>query len=237
MIASAYSPKDKAMRKTLMILFVLTISSFCAQAQVSGFLGKRVVLKTDLMHLNAYDAGYNLQLEMALMRHTSIQVEYHQRENQYGSYLKRPGGINYIDDDAQVASWEVAATLKFYPSRAIPAPKGWYNYIQASRGQADVSGRYLERDFNTDVNREYDFNIRNATYSSYETGIGVQTFLLKRIALDFAFGLNYSEIDAEDSNYLIEEMRYRHGSNLLIVEPNTRFVGLAAHISVGLLLF
>lgn len=225
------------MRKTLITLFILAISTFYIQAQVSGFLGKRVVLKTDLMHLKAYDAGYNLQLEMALMRHTSLQVEYHQREAEYGGYLKRPNGFGYEDDNAKVQSWEVAATLKFYPSRAIPAPKGWYNYIQASRGQADVSGRYLDRDFSTETNLEYDFNIRNATYSSYETGIGVQTFILKRIAIDLSFGLNYSEIDAEDSNYLIEEMRYRHGSNLLIVEENTQFVGLAGHISIGLLLF
>ena len=225
------------MRKTIYILFILLATGFYVPAQVSGFLGKRAVLKTDLMHLSAYETGYNLQFEMALMRHTSIQLEYHRRENKYGNYLQRPNSISYLDDEAQVKSWEVAATMKFYPSRAIPAPRGWYNYIQASQGQADVNGRYLERDFNADVDREYDFNIENAAYTSYEAGFGVQTFILKRIALDFSLGLNYSAIDAEDSNYLIEEMRFRHGSNLLVIEENIEFVGLAAHVSVGLLLF
>lgn len=226
------------MRTLLFFLFCGAVTG-ATHAQVPGYLGKHVVLKTDAMSY-LREGGYSAQAELALFRRSSLQIGYHTQSKEYDQYVLDPSSSSdsYTSDAALLDSWEFRLAVKSYHSRAVPAPKGWYNYLQLTAGQAEIRGHYLEETSGTGMFAEYDFQINNVQYRAYEGGFGVQTFLGRLVALDLAMGINYSVLDAgEDDNRLIEEMRYRHGSNLWVIAPNNRLVGFAAHIGVGIILF
>ncbi|MEM1215265.1 MAG: DUF3575 domain-containing protein [Bacteroidota bacterium] len=220
------------LRLLFCVLLVGTLSD--AAAQVSGYLGKRLVVKTDLVDYWSFEGGYNVQAEYLFARRHSLQCEFQTKEIGYDNYLNRSiQGIRYdTDDPAQVNSWEGVIALRHYLSRALPAPKGLYAYQQFAFGEADISGNYVFDNF-----ENFDYKVADADYWSVELGWGYQTFLLGRIAIDVGFGFNYSELDAGEFNLVLEDIRYRHGSNLIQLEERLQFFGLSAHLGVGCLLF
>lgn len=212
--------------------------------QVSGYLGKKFIVKSDLTSTFLED-GYSVEVEGALFRDRSISLEYSQRGR---TVIKPYYEIWDLVSDSDTSIFEsTAITLKVrsYLNKAIPAPKGAYSFLFLRYGKAKIDrSRVVEGDPGFGVDRiiTYEtYKLRNAHFYQGGIGWGYQTIIADRLVLDGAWSVVLSNTSAGiEFQETIADRTQDFGHNLLNITrgsvrgPN---VGISGYLAVGVFLF
>lgn len=211
----------KLMTKFILLAAITLFSTGFVLGQNSGYLGKTMILKSDLTNLFPRSGvGFNAEVEFAVSRKFSIFAYYDndkfksQKSNLVISY-----GYNYPWFDGKVSANSVGLGIRIFNESAIPAPKGSFYYLSCGGGIADYSSthyKYFDNLSGSDNFDVQDFTLKNIKYGQIEIGYGLQTILKDIIVAEFSFGYNVviPFIDDEYSEYT-KDLHF--GSNLLNV--------------------
>jgi len=229
------------MRQLLFIIVLLLISSQ-AKSQLTGYQGKRFLVKADLVDL-ALNDGFGLSAEFAFARRMSLSLNANKR-SLFFEDLTDPPSFSDGDDDKDeliVNSKSYGLGIRWYKSQAFTAPKGVYSYINVNVGQTDVELYYIKFNYGSSgprSSRSKD-EIEDLIYASLELGIGNQTIVANRIVLDISIGYNTASFIAGDYNgEILYNSRSRIDRNLWGFEiDEERYIGFSGHLSIGFLLF
>ncbi len=235
------------MRPVFVIILCLICLSLTGQ---SGYLGKRIILKTDLA-TPLLDRGIEAGVEIVLLRNVSAYLGVQTSNNKYTQYLEdyklRFG--EYPSELGSIKDFQVGLQLKYFASKAIPAPKGTYWYSGFSMGKADLVWNEFFHDNLFPDNEEYVRYAENGILSSkFDLGFGFQELAWRILVFDFSLGLNYStlhlaghEATCTDCEIGPAGFMGNYGPNLIVLSrrasSNPGGVGVSARVRVGFLLF
>ncbi|MEM7658335.1 MAG: hypothetical protein AAF399_19570 [Bacteroidota bacterium] len=231
------------MKQRLICWLVGCLLATSLSAQVSGFRGRRFVLKSDVSSLLLPNrTGRSLALETVLLRNASIMVGYRDFSQNIGGY--RSDNFNSLTASNQVFFIEA----RKYFRRGLPAPLGRFMYLRYGRDRAQLKGskNIRERSDATgeEIFSETSFHLRNLPGIQWEFGIGHQWVVLDRISLELAVG--YMATWYEDTEEYAPYLEGSHQTlgpnwaNLNIID-NLGWaqggIGLTLSLSAGILLF
>ena len=174
-------------------MLLLLGSTIVAKAQYGGFAGKRFILKTTIFD-GKYVPVRNVEGEFALFRNLSLSLGYQ-------GYVSNNVGQSTILGNqrlAYVKTSTVYYAIKFYFNRILPAPRGFYAYWQNGFGRGTFSGTNSLYDYNNvDAIAAGGINFveTKVPVMTYGFGMGRQSIIAKRIALDFTFGFSGTAIN------------------------------------------
>ncbi|PCH65218.1 MAG: hypothetical protein COC01_10170 [Bacteroidetes bacterium] len=228
-----------------MLLFLFfTASSF---AQISGYKGKRVIVKTGL-DAPILENGFDFETEVTLLRNFAISFTYKQTANKYTQKLKEYYAVyrEYPTDKATIKDQSYIITAKFFSDEAYTAPKGFYTYITYASGNASANGNYYIPNYDSSLpfdGEYFEYDVSDIKTSYIEFGGGKQLILMSWIVIDFNFGLNQGKMSSEDSddNTKMGGLPTYFGPNLGSLVANqsgySGGFGFSTHFKIGLLLF
>lgn len=227
------------------IVVLLTLgATMCFQgmiyAQNTGFGGKRVLLKTDLLN-GARSPFFNASAEFLVTRRLSLSIGGRMTSGKYNQIYyyseytgSRPDldGKNRLADKAVIKSRTLMLEARWYAGGVLPAPRGSFFYVGYNYGKVDVQGNFYESlsSSTTDSYYYYSNNYSNMYYSyeakdvltwGLELGYGYQSFVNKFLTLGFKIGLNKTFFNA-DGKYEPKELSgvaKTYGPNLLRLSP------------------
>lgn len=196
-------------------------------AQVSGYKGKRLILKTDLAS-PILERGYNLELESLIFRDLSISLDYSQR-----SKFDHVDRYNEIDT-ASFKGNTVGLKIRSYLNKAIPGPIGVYSCLLIRYGSVDIEGRFgLDSQFGQGVE-----NFDDQRFVQVGIGWGYQALYKEKLSLDIGWTLVYSHFDlySQVPYYFINA----YGDNVTFLSNSFSSIethmGVSIRASVGFLL-
>lgn len=238
------------------ILLIFMIATLVAVAKVPGYQGHRFILKSDLASL--VDLGGSASVEIAILRHMSIEPEYR--------FYNRTLKFTLVDDNqntysytrtrekAHIVEHAVFINLKFFTSKSKPAPKGFYTFLKFGMGRANVTSRGYVNEYVEDPdypgNYIYssvmkDYKLKNVRTLHFAAGVGVNYIFAKRLVADIAWGVQYSKMNAKQYNSYLDGYTNKFGPNVVTFIPaaqgksdQLRFgLGFMFKASIGILLF
>ena len=229
----------------LLILGAMMCLQPAANAQNTGFGGKRVLLKTDLLN-GARSPFVNATAELLVTRRLSLSVGGRMTTGKYNQiyfYDEYLGGQpdqgdqsrsrNRLADKAIVKSRTLMLEARLYTGGVLPAPRGSFFYLGYNYGKVDVQGNYYQSLTTSNGGSSYSYSSMsfNNLYYSYEAkdvlawglelGYGYQSFVNKFLSLGFKLGLNKTFFNA-DGKYEPKELSgvaKTYGPNLLRLSP------------------
>jgi hypothetical protein len=202
--------------KKLLFIIALNALIFNAFTQTSGFMGKRLMLKTDAI-IWAFDQEPNFELEYVANRRITLALQYktinETISNDFivtptdpitGFDLGRIWASDYyseiadeINEGGRFSGYELLASLKIFYKGAAPAPIGLYNRFTYGTAFTDVSGIVGEgfgfENFvpvfqpNGIAEIPVRYSIANVPHTMFGYGIGHQSVHKERFILDFGF--------------------------------------------------
>lgn len=215
----------------------------------SGYLGKRFILKTDLF-TPLLDKGLEAEIEATVLRNVSVVLNVQTSNNKYTQFLEdyKLRFDEYPSDLASIKDFQVGLTLKYFASKAVPAPKGTYWYGGFSLGKSNLIWNDYFHNNLFPEDEEYVRYAENGILSSKATlGFGFQELVWNIIVLDFSVGASYGTLhlgnyksNCEDCE-LAADFMGNYGPNLLVLSKrassNPGGVGISANVRIGFLLF
>ncbi|MEM6262442.1 MAG: hypothetical protein AAGI38_08040 [Bacteroidota bacterium] len=224
--------------KILHVLFlVLLMGCQLVHGQVTGFQGRRLVVKTDLS-IPLFKDGYTLEAEYALLRNLSLSVS-------FNDVSYRP--FNFPSEDLFMNTRTVGYTLRIYGQKVYSAPKGVYTFLTYRNGKASGSGRFFSGDFDDLDQYAGEFEIEDLTTHQFEVGTGIQLIYWSFLVLDFNTGLSFGLIptDSEREEAYVRDLRWANGHILTNgsalrseSDPGSDVTwGINMRLGIGVLLF
>ncbi len=225
--------------KKILYIALLILSATPAFSQNTGFRGKRVLIKTDLLN-GVRSPLFSASAELLITRRFTLTGGYRTTSGKYNQiyYYEEYHSQDYyfydidnkLKDKADIKSrvWSIEARL--YKGGVIPAPKGFFYYGTYTNGNVDVKGNYYESltskvitssSSNNDKNPYYTYEAKNIKTWGLEGGLGYQSFINKYITLGFKLGLNYTSFNY-DENWdpkVLSGVAKTYGPNLLRLAP------------------
>jgi len=223
-------------KRIFLLLSTLILACHFLLAQVSGYKGKKYILKTDIFS-PVLDRGYRLELEAILFRDLSISVDYLKSS-------KMDSFDEYLDDyKASFGTNSVGLKIRSYLNKAIPAPLGVYSFLTARKGKTKIDASFnkeieIEVGQGQVLRREF-YSLDNIQFLQFGIGWGYQTIIKDRISFDTGWTLVFSETRLNEYERIIDAKD--HGHNLFsLSKPLESYYynwGISVHLSLGLLLF
>jgi len=246
-------------------LYIITISiilfEFSGFSQNTGFLGKRVIVKTDIV--NGLQLGFsNIDIEATVSRRMSVNASfrYINYKDLFGGYQVKTGEFQQdptnrnwkvFDEfrtlsDGTTQGWIVSIGTRYYFNNIVPAPLGLYTEINLGYGQLEfsdysVSFRYVNVDpFEPFTYSRPDIKNLSGTSTTFHfefPSIGYQKALLKFITFDvkMSFQGYYCDLPANLSDAMPDNVYIR--PNLVGFSSGNLAMGLALYGKLGILLF
>lgn len=221
---------------------VLCLCVGILQAQPTGYQGKRMMFKTDLVSPFT-ERGINLGLEYVVHRNIVVGTDFSLTGKRYTQEIISVNGNKELEASIRDMQWSV--TGQYFLNTALPAPKGSYVFGKYSAGLADILGF----DYSMQDNVLEPFKVSNVPSHQADIGMGYQDvffgFLL--IDLDFGFTGALLLLNKTNSDYpshydkLITGFASHHGPNLYSLgawhDDLPGGIGISAHLKIGILLF
>lgn len=218
-------------------LFVMTLTTLClgsVYAQNTGFGGKRVLLKTDLLN-GVRSPLVNASAELLLTRRLSLSVGARMNRGKYNQiyyYSEYEGGMpssvkNRLAEKAEIRSRMIMLEGRLYSGGVLPAPRGAFLYAAYNYGKVDVQGSFHEAlaagsgSSFPNGNSYYLYEAKDVLVWGLEFGCGYQSFINKFLTLGFKIGFNKTFFNA-DGKYEPKELSgvaKTYGPNLLRLSP------------------
>jgi len=208
-------------------------------AQVSGFNGKHLIVKTDLMHLVPLGAfSLHAEAELAILRHFSVGFSYHQaRPSTLGLSFQSPDTLGTYSLTA------LGGYVRIYRQLAMNAPHGNYFFIGRNYGAVDIQAQRVFEEQNpigpsSTVQQEVTLR---SPYVEWQAGFGDQRIWKSRFVIDVAMFINYYNIPMGENGDLVPSLTpLRSPSNLISLRNDARtlYTGTSVgfRFAVGVLL-
>lgn len=230
------------MKNLLFITTILAVFSVSvANGQNTGFGGKRVLFKTDVLN-GLRSPLVNATAEVIIARNFTFSVGYRATKGEYNQiYFSQEYASGYSDYEsnklnkkAEINARTIMLEARLYSSGVVAAPRGSFFYAAYNYGKVDVTGNYFSSLLVDNSNNNYSsYNSRNNdlffTYEAekvlaigVEAGYGYQSFLAKNVTLGFKIGLNKTFFNA-DGKYEGKELSgvaKTYGSNFFRLSPS-----------------
>jgi hypothetical protein len=228
-------------------LLILCIYSTVV-GQVSGYQGKRWILKTDVL-APILERGATAEVEYITTRFLGITSHISYSADRFKQIL--PGYKLRKGEDptekAQIADFQFGLGTKIYFNNVLPAPKRNYFFARILAGRTSIKGNYFIFDEDNPNNEFYQaYSVKNVPTVRTAIGFGYQTVVFNFVVLDFDLGiatgallLDNPKNDA-DYNYLTQGFSDRYGPNIYSFgnwrQGKAGGMGLNANFKIGILL-
>ena len=234
--------------------FVFLLFCFCLSgslyAQPTGYQGKRLMFKTDVIS-PLTERGINAGLEYVVLRNLVVGTDFSLTGKKYTQRLD-----NYYDvhgrnpeSKAQINDMQVGVTVQYFLNTALPAPNGSYVFSKYSIGTADIFGNKYEIDEgDPDNNTLQAFKVSQVSSRQLDIGLGYQEVVFGFLLIDFDFGVSAASLftDKKDNDdtvgytSLISNFANKHGPNIYSLgswRERPGGLGFSVHLKIGILLF
>lgn len=213
--------------RILIISFSLGLYTTAIFAQVSGYKGKRFILKTDLASV-ALERGYTFELESMLLRDFAISIDYASRAKlNFNDKQNLTDTLSYRGNTAGLK-------LRFYVNKGVPGPVGVYTFLSFRYGSVDIDANYNPDSRYVPRVQSYE----KQRFSQYGLGWGIQKVFADRISLDTGWTFFVSHFDYYGP--LPAHVARSYGENLFLLNKLFGYeedhFGISIHVSVGVLL-
>lgn len=182
-----------------------------ANAQVSGYAGKRHMLKYSV-DMSVLEKGYGIEWESVLTRNRTIVFSYESGGRNYRTnldYVDLLNGNEIVTDGEEplkssIEFSRVKLGFKKYWNPAFPAPIGWYTMYEISRATNTINSQTFDEVpmsiFETSWDDDYyliarDVEIRNVNSTSLAIHFGKQSAFGRRFLVDFRYGFIMNTFD------------------------------------------
>ena len=250
--------------KKIVLALLLAAFGLQAKSQNTGYLGKHVILKTDV--INGKRLGFqNLDLEVVKTRQLAFTASFRNfayagtfrpKEIEKNNYVNIPTYLansnKYYDyaytefsivTPGQTKGLMASLGAKYYFSHILPAPSGLYTSAELGFGQATFTYLYRSRyePFVSEYGRAFTTeNEKIITESNFLyfalPAVGYQTFLSGRFAVDAK--VQFEGYINNASMDFIKKYPYPYlSSNLVAARVGNTTFGPAIYGKVGFLLF
>jgi hypothetical protein len=237
----------------LFVLIALFSGGSVLNAQNTGFAGKRVLLKTNVIN-GLYGFCNSYAAEVAFHRKMTITIGYDAiNTSVHQSYdpAETVGNNVTINSKAQTSYKGANIEFRKYFSREKPAPYGFFISLNYSNGVLDIEkGHFDERLFLPDGNGIITYTNKGITVNKLGIGLGYQKAINKWIFIGGQISTQYctfsnilSGIPSNVSSGVVKN----YGSNLYnfniinpdkpIHEQQNKSFGLNGVIQIGIILF
>jgi len=227
---------------------LLLCLAFVASGQTTGYQGKRLMFKTDVVS-PVSERGINMGLEYVVLRNVVLGLDFSLTGKQYTQrlptyyelYGKPPSSR------ASIRDMQIGITGQYFLNAALPAPKGSYIFGKYSIGQADILA------VDHIVNGGQDdflegFEINNVSSQQFDLGVGYQEVFFGFLLVDLDLGMSAASLFlSKNSDELpphrrdiVADFANEHGPNIFSLgtwRDTPGGIGLSIHLKIGILLF
>lgn len=245
------------------LLFICILSCFAAASQPVGYLGKKVIIKTNI--INGIRLGFNsLDGEYVLNRQSSFTAGIHGfkyrlgaggRTVKNGVVTPRNGYCNLKEkvtlSNGVTKGWIVSIGGKHYFNKIMPAPMGIYLSFDFGFGMATLSGfstsyEYTEARLSTCFLEQVNYPLREnvtelngkaaITYLEFPS-VGIQKIFAKYVVLDAKLSLQVQNCFLPEEFVNALERNHYVRSNTFSTAIGTAAIGPAVFVKLGYLIF
>jgi len=235
-------------RLLIVVLFYFSLLSGM-YAQPSGYQGKRLMFKTDVIS-PITERGINVGFDYVVLRNLVIGADFSLTGKKYKQRLENYYAVhgNYPSSKAHIRDMQAGFTVRYFLNAALPAPKGSYIFSKYSIGQADIFGNHYDDGGDNPADYVLEaFKITRVPSSQIDVGLGYQEVVFGFLVLDFDVGLSAASLFTDNKNTngtdysnLISNFASKHGPNILSMgswHDRPGGIGFSMHLKVGILLF
>ncbi len=229
------------------------------KGQNTGFGGKRVVIKPTLVNgIDGILSGGSV--EYVLNRNVTLSAGVNFVSNTIEpNYVRDNGGLydqnencaldKPVDHEAELSSRAFFIEPRLYPfsENFIPAPNGFFSYLQLKGGTLDLEGKYnigiLYNVSECPEGNDYleaEFSYQNMNFYSGEIGVGYQKFFTPWLTASLKGGIDINKLSVVEEGHLrtlAKSYNNQIGSNFYDFRTGLWGVGLSAYLEVGLMVF
>ncbi len=247
--------------KTIKHIAPLVLSMIIAlglQGQTTGYQGKRMMFKTDIIS-PITERGVQTGLEYVLLRNLVLGVDFTLTGQQYTQRLEdyRQQYGDYPAVKARIRDSQAGITVQYFINNALPAPTGSYVFGKYAIGRATIFGNeYIQDPISPENDELRGYKLENIPSRQFDLGIGYQEVVYGFLLLDFDIAISAASLlldkaDNANSSYnnLIDNFATSHGPNIYSLgswrnqvdadgnASSTGGIGFSIHFKVGILLF
>lgn len=223
--------------KNLMLLIFFNAIGYYAVAQVSGYAGKRNMVKYSL-EMSLLEKGFGVEWERVLTRNLSTTFSYENGGRSYLTILDQMDLLNGSEIKTELAEplkssisfSRIKLGFKKYWDPAFPAPIGWYTMLEVSLATNTINTQSFDAvPKSINISMPYlstyyyvtrPVEIRNLNSMSFGLHFGKQGVLGKRWVLDFRYGFMMNKFD------YVEKLEY-------ILYPGSSYSSNIANLGVS----
>lgn len=241
------------MRILPVLIVILSLGFYHTEAQVSGYGGKRFILKSDAL-APMFKDGLDIELEFAATRKLTVSAGFLTLDKSYGEYFDVNYGAEYSGAGTIQSNNVYLQTRYYFLNSAYNAPRGGYAYAQVMQGWGKATGNgiigYIETEnpiSGLDPTRGItgDYTLNNVKFNGWEIGFGNQTIINNILVIDYSIGLTntISSAGEEHNTDAFGATALQYGTALLqindlILEPQASGVrswGINMGLKVGII--
>jgi len=247
------SYRSKGRRWTVNGVRTLWTALFCcftlfALGQTTGYQGKRLMFKTDLVS-PVSERGINMGLEYVVLRNVVLGLDFSLTGKQYSQNLRTYYELHseYLPLRASIRDMQVGITGQYFLNTALPAPKGSYIFGKYSVGKANI---FALDHIMPEGEEDYleGFEINNIPSQQFDLGVGYQEVFFGFLLVDLGVGMSAASLflnkyDDELLPYrrdIVADFADKHGPNIFSLgtwRDTPGGVGFSVHLKIGILLF
>jgi hypothetical protein len=242
------------MRQVFFIMLTLGCSlTHSLKAQNTGFAGKRVLLKSNVLNglngfLNSYGAEVALNRKMTItLGYDAINTDVIQSYNQ----METVGSTIVMGSKAQTSYKGIHVEFRKYLSREKPAPYGLFLCANYANGNLNIEkGSYSEKLFIAEGTQNVTYQISGISLAKFGLGLGYQKPINKWLFVGGQFTFNYvsyGNLIEGLPQHAASGVLKNYGSNLVsmnffnaekaIQDQQSRSFGISGNIQLGIMLF
>lgn len=239
---------DQQTLNRLLWTFMLCCFALLALGQTTGYQGKRLMFKTDIVSPIS-ERGINMGFEYVVLRNVVIGLDFSLTGRQYTQNLQTYYDLHgeYPPIKASIRDMQAGITAQYFLNTALPAPKGTYLFGKYSIGQADIFAvDHIMREGKEDYLEG--FQIENISSRQFDLGVGYQEVFFGFLLVDFDVGMSAASLFLNSNNDelpphrrdIIAAFADKHGPNIFSLgtwRDTPGGIGLSAHLKIGILLF
>ena len=192
------------MKQNKWILFLALVIPMCLNAQNTGFAGKRVLTKINLLE-GKYAFFDGLDIEFIPLRNTTISIglnSFKMKTPQKYNKKLFDGGFpkSKMPDKAIINRTEIKIEARQYIKSILypPAPQGLFLFANVRIAEMDIKGNYyisLTHVISDESVNEYiSYEFKNLASVATTAGFGYQYFINNWLTFGFSAGLFYSNV-------------------------------------------
>jgi len=222
--------------------------AFAASGQTTGYQGKRLMFKTDIVSPIS-ERGVNMGFDYVVLRNVVVGLDFSLTGKQYTQNLPTYYELHNTNPPikASIRDMQVGITGQYFLNTALPAPKGSYIFGKYAIGQADIFAvDHIMREGKDDYLEG--FQLKNISSRQFDLGVGYQEVFFGFLLVDFDFGMSAASLFLSRNNEelpphrrdIIANFADKHGPNIFSLgtwRDTPGGIGLSIHLKIGILLF